>query len=185
MADFQHALRLAPNDPRVHYHIAGVHFSTGRSRLAIQGYQQTLGMRPGMFMARGRLGMSLWIAGRRAEARPYLEERYQTPPRTCSDYNDLAYTYFFVGRYQEAMKVADEGIRLFPNEGPYVCRGRTLMALEQTRRALGDFDKAVQLFPENAHLRLYRSQVNQELGRPKQAAADLAVHERLKNQILY
>jgi Flp pilus assembly protein TadD len=69
IAEFREVLELVPEDPVVHFGLAGAYLEAGRAEDAVAEYQEAIRLKPDYSAAYRGLGRSLERAGRRDEAR--------------------------------------------------------------------------------------------------------------------
>ena len=78
--DLISALTLDPGLAGAHNALAAVAMRQGRTAVALEQWQQAVRLKPRLFDALYNLGTTLYDAGRRDEARPYLERFVQDAP---------------------------------------------------------------------------------------------------------
>ena len=81
------ALELDPRLARAHNALAAVYMRQRREAEAVSHWQTALQLDPHLYDALYNVGVSLWDAGRRDEARPYLDRFAREAPaqRYASD----------------------------------------------------------------------------------------------------
>ncbi len=78
---FEAALDLDPGVARAHNSLGVIAAREGRLPEAIERWKRAVALNPEDYQTLYNLGMQLWDAGRRDEARPYLEAYLRTAPR--------------------------------------------------------------------------------------------------------
>ncbi|MGB5450884.1 MAG: tetratricopeptide repeat protein [Sedimenticolaceae bacterium] len=80
------------------------------------------------------------------------------------------------GRLELALKTLAEGIDKFPNSAElYAVRGSLRLQMQQVSAALSDLEKAAQLDPQDAMIRVNRAQAYRSFGRYDEAMKDLDI----------
>jgi tetratricopeptide (TPR) repeat protein len=184
IAEFKKGLRLDPEDARLYYHLGLSHFSPRMHKQAIVNFRKALKLKPGMYMARGFMALSLGYLGQGQDAAAELAATLRVPPLSAQQWNYTASVYFFRRNYQGCIEVATRGIRRFPKKGPYMARGRAYLALGKLREAALDFTSVTRYDPANAWAWSYRADVYEKLGRSAEAASDRKEFQRLSRETL-
>jgi Flp pilus assembly protein TadD len=73
IAEFKEVLELMPDDPVVHFGLAGAYLDAGQAELAAAEYREAIRLKPDYSAAHCRLGRSLERAGRLDEAKAAFE----------------------------------------------------------------------------------------------------------------
>jgi TolB-like protein len=108
------AIRADSDDPWAHLSIAAVNVYLGRVDDALAGYESALRLNPNFSLAQGYYGLMLSYVGRWQEGADAARRALRLSPRDpfSAIYNGIIGYAEFVGRnYDEAMRVAREGIR--------------------------------------------------------------------------
>ncbi len=145
------AMELADRLPtRERYYIEGF-FYTNRPDTVEKGldaYRQALRLHPELTAARHNLGLHLMFRERWQEAIDTYDELLRRGTSNPTSYENLAVTLIQSGNVARGLKVADEFVRLHPDNhaGPRI-RGSALMAAGRLDEARADFQKAADLNP--------------------------------------
>jgi Tfp pilus assembly protein PilF len=115
-------------------------------------YTNAISTNPGSGLANLNYGSMLRDEGRWEEALPYVEKGVQLSP----DYTDakvrLAEVYFNLKKYPEAIEISNQALTKEPNNiSALQFRGSALGASGQPAQAMVDFQKILELDPENRH----------------------------------
>lgn len=111
-------------------------------------------------MARGEFGLAMTVYQRLIEKRPEL-----TRPRT-----NLAYCYAMSGRQSEAIRIAQENTRLFPNDSQvWYALGSFYEQAGQSKQAIDAYQKCLELAPLNAGAWLGLGFLQKQSGHPEEA----------------
>ena len=87
--------------------------------------------------------------GRYKEAEALARQAVELPPKNTSAYGSLAYALAKTDRFEEAVRVADEGLRAVPGRvEPYLARGLAVESLGDPAAAARSFCEALELHPE-------------------------------------
>jgi TolB-like protein/tetratricopeptide (TPR) repeat protein len=108
------AIRADSDDPWAHLSVAAVNVYLGRVDDALAGYESALRLNPNFSLAQGYYGLMLSYVGRWQEGADAAGRALRLSPRDpfSAIYNGIIGYAAFVGRnYDEAMRVAREGIR--------------------------------------------------------------------------
>jgi TolB-like protein len=108
------AIRADSDDPWAHLSIAAVNVYLGRVDDALAAYESALRLNPNFSLAQGYYGLMLSYVGRWQEGADAARRALRLSPRDpfSAIYNGVIAYAEFVGRnYDEAMRVAREGIR--------------------------------------------------------------------------
>lgn len=179
VAEFKKGLEIAPNDARLYYHLGLSHFSPRRHKEAVQYFRKALRLKPGMYMARGYMALSLGYLGQGEKGSAELAATLRVPPLSAEQWNYVASMHFFQGNYEVAIATATQGVRRFPKGGPYMARGRSHAALGKHREAIADFSTVIEQEPGSAWAWSYRADAYRALSRPAEEAADRKEFSRL------
>lgn len=183
-AEFKNGLKLAPEDARLYYHLGLAHFSPREHQQAVFYFRKALQLRPGMYMAKGYLGLSLGYLGKGKDSAAELAATMRVPPATAEQWKYLASMHFFRRDYKGSIEIANRGIARFPRSGPYMARGRSYAALGQNREAAADFTTLIAHEPGSAWAWGYRAEAYEKLGRKGEALSDRREFQRLSREVL-
>ena len=111
---YAEAARLAPDWPKPRLGLADVAVARGRLDDALRAYERELRRDPDDLEAAGRYGMALGMAGRYAEARPYLERALAAHAGTAELHLSLAIVEAALGRPGESIRRGREALRMDP-----------------------------------------------------------------------
>ncbi len=112
MAQFEHALRLQPDNADALNNSGSALFRLGRTQEAIARYEQALQLRPDYAEAHVNLGMALTNTGQLNDAIAQFTEGIRLKPDNADAHLKLALVLWQAGRQQDAIAQHDEGLRL-------------------------------------------------------------------------
>ncbi|MBA5224548.1 tetratricopeptide repeat protein [Streptomyces griseoaurantiacus] len=121
-------------------------------------------------VARGRLHRR---AERNEAALADLTAALALDPRHDDALVERAFTHQQMGNAADALADLDEAIRICPDAWTHVVRGHANLEAGQRGAALADFDRALELDPEQEWARASRAEIHRVEGRYEVALADL------------
>ncbi len=183
-AEFKKGLKLAPEDARLYYHLGLAHFSPREHQQAVFYFRKALKLKPGMYMAKGYMGLSLGYLGKGKDSAAELAATMRVPPATAEQWKYLASMHFFRRDYKGSIEIANRGIALYPRSGPYMARGRSYAALGKFKEAAADFAELIANEPGSAWAWGYRAEAYEKLGRKGEALSDRREFQRLNREVL-
>lgn len=182
--EFRKGLKLGPDDARLWFHLGGSYFAPRKHKEAIASYRKALRLKPGMYMARGYLALSLGYLGNAKESRAELAAAPRVAPTSAQQWSYDSSLHFFRRNYKAAIDTASRGVRAFPEDGPYLARGRAYLVTGRYKDAIVDFSSQVKFHPADAWAYSYRAECYEKLGRKAEAAADRREFARLGKETL-
>ncbi len=88
--------------------------------------------------------------GQYTQAMEYLEIAYRLRPEDANTLLRMADIHMRFYKYDLAMECYDKAIQLSQDPGVYNARGKAYLYLRQPKRAVSDFEKAIQVAPDQA-----------------------------------
>src|SRR3989344_6442621 len=119
---FQRAVRIEPGILWGHYQLARIYFVKGNSAKAIEEINKELEANPENLRALYVRVLIYGFSGRFGEAEEDFRRFTMWAPKEWAEYNDLAWILAKEGKYAEAEKAAQEGIKeaLDGNKNPWL-----------------------------------------------------------------
>jgi tetratricopeptide (TPR) repeat protein len=124
---------------------------SGKYGRAIRLYQQSIELYP-TAEAHTFLGWTYSFQGRLDEAIAACHKAIEVDPDFGNPYNDIGVYLMQKGRYDEALpwlEKAKQAARYEPRHFPYLNAGRIYLARGEWLRALKEFERAVELMPDD------------------------------------
>ena len=152
-ADFDQAVKLAPNDAET-YRVRAFFFSSNLfSEKAIADYEKALALNPKNPEPYSRIAYIYVIQNNHSEAVKAFSQ-YLKMANAASisqkDYADRGLSYHAIGDYQNAIADFNQSIKIEPLYGSgYYYRGLTYQALGQKKEALADFKRTLEVDKEH------------------------------------
>lgn len=143
LSHIQHALRVAPNDPTLHFESALVLSSRGDTAGSIAAYERALELKPDYAAASTNLGL-MYLAHRAnpLRAQQYFERAIEADPASVAARANLGLALEEQGRADAALAYYEQLIAAFPAEDEYRWnRGLALLAGGDYARGWADYEK--------------------------------------------
>ncbi len=151
---FQHALDIAPNNPRVLNLLAGELLQRGAIDEAAKHYARALELAPRETTTLNNLGVLLYRKGRISEAIELYRRALGVDPREPNAHTNLALALADQGRSQEAETHYRIAIREAPDYGQArLGLARLLTSVGRTPEARAELEAAISRFPHRTDFR--------------------------------
>jgi len=143
----QRGIRLAPQVPFAHVNLANVYFSKGRFVDAIDHYRSFLKLEPGNVRVILKLGESMILSGKPADARDLIEGIISADDRNAA-------AWFLLGIAQRKMQDNDAALRCFMKTAEIAPKHVTaIFNIGNIYRDQGEADTAMRYFRDALSLR--------------------------------
>ncbi len=150
-----------PQDVEIYVEMASAAESLGKSKLALQAYDQGLGELSGdLTLMLGKGGL-LSRLGKHGDALTAYEGALKTDPRCFEAQKGLAHALYSLRSYKEAVGAFDEALQIRTDHEAWYYRGLSLMELSQLQEAVESFDRAGEMKEEG---RIWMAKGNALLG---------------------
>lgn len=150
---YGHALSLAPDNERLHLHLAIALGELNEVESAEKHFRSALAARPDYLQALNNLGLLLYKTRRTSEALPPLERAVALEPSYADAQFNLANVLHALGRPVEAITHFRECLRQAPNHAKaHGNLGLSLCVVGQHNEALAEFQKSFALTTELAEV---------------------------------
>jgi tetratricopeptide (TPR) repeat protein len=157
IADFERALRIAPDFAEAHLNLGNALVVAGRIPDAIDHFRQTLRLRPDLAEAYNNLGNALYLEGQPQAAIAELRQAVRTKPDYVPAHENLGKILTRTGAFPAAIVHYQEALRLDPkNAATHNDLGYAIIQAGRGPEAIAEFEAALRLRPEfaDAHLNL-------------------------------
>ena len=114
--------RLEPNEKTAHLWLAVVYLDKKMYEQAIREAQRSLVLSP-CFRTKGILGYAYGVSGRIEDATKILDEMLQASMTQYVSYQDLAFVYTGLGKYEEALDLLEKAHNERSEILPYILNG--------------------------------------------------------------
>jgi TolB-like protein/Tfp pilus assembly protein PilF len=176
--EFKQALALNEHAVDAKLGLAQTYAGNGRDELAQEMILEAIESQPNYWRGYRTMGNHLYSSGRVDEAIAYYEQIEILMPGSGSAANNLAASYYMLGRFEEALAIWAGQLESAPSAIVYNNIGTSLFFLERFDEAVEMYKLAAQLTPENFELwgnigDAYRQGGNEE--------ASLAMYQRALN----
>jgi tetratricopeptide (TPR) repeat protein len=128
IAVYKSAIAVDPEAAKTYYNLGIVYYGLGRFPEAIASFRKAVELAPDFSKAYNNLGLAYREAGDLVQAEASYKKAFQADPSNGSAHNNLAVLYHDEGRYELAIRHADEASRLGFGVHP------DFLALLQSRR---------------------------------------------------
>ncbi len=182
---YDEALALRPNYWGNHNELGAFLVQKGDLQGAEAAFRRVIALRPESDSGYGNLGATLILAGRFAEAEPLLLAGARIRPDAAT-YNNLGFTYYASGRYQEALEAWEKAKGYGTGQVEYYNNtGDALRQLGNAARAAENYGMAARLARERLAVNPHDHEARAALvlalsgsGRCPQARAERGAIER-------
>ncbi|HEY0562406.1 MAG TPA: tetratricopeptide repeat protein [Methylophilus sp.] len=146
------AISRNPNDPALHYELAGLYLANLHTTEAMASYQQALRLAPNHPQILLQLGNTATAAHQYAEAVHYLKLCIQADPNNAAAHYNLGNTLRALGQFAEAASNYRKALTLAPNDADtHNNLGNVLRELGQLDEAIACYEQALTLNPQLHH----------------------------------
>jgi tetratricopeptide (TPR) repeat protein len=173
IADYTEGLRIQPRNELLYFHRGNASYCKGDQERAIADYSEVVRIDPRNLWAFGNRGKAYQQKGELVRAIADFTRVLQLDPANVKALLDRATAHTALGRHDRATADYTEALRLEPTPALYHNRALSLLSSRKIEQALDDLGEALELDPEYVPVRMTRSMVYAELGRPEEALADL------------
>lgn len=152
---YKRALDIYPDFISAHNNLASIYCNfTGDFKAAIPHFKRAIALDSTYAQARYNLAFALDKVGERSEAiRQYEKAMKLDPVQYPMGYTNLGQLYFQEGKLEKAIEVNKVAMGLFPGSDlPYVSIGNLFLMQKDTVKAVEWWEKALQIYPDNANL---------------------------------
>lgn len=176
LADYQVALRLAPDDPvTLCCRGALLHYSFGRPDLAEADFRKALEVHPDYHQAHNNLGYLAAENGDFDTAIALCTKAVESAPDYAPAYSNRGYAFLQKKQFQRALKDLDKALELKKEMMTFMDRGDTKAAMGDFNGAIRDYTSAIEHDEHLAgHAQAYakRGELYKRLGEDEKARED-------------
>ena len=179
------ALEGDPDDAEGWYYLGRTKYNENRFEEAIQSFQKCLDLRPQFVLAVDGLGLSYAGLGHNAEAIASLQKAISMQEnfahKTPEPYIDLADLFNQQARFEEALPVLQEAVRIAPRTiRLHEVLGKTYLNLNRLPEAQRELEAAVSIDPGLPALHYLLGQIYRKEGHLDKAKSELERFQTLK-----
>jgi len=172
-----------PADPDAREVLARLHFFRGNTEAAIATWKQCLQLNPQYAYAFAGLGMVASRRGDFGEAARWFAQAVQSAPRALALREDYAEALINAGEVEKAVAVLEELVRISPRSArAFDLLGSAYSHLGQYAQARDNYQRAAQLDPAHAGIRLGLAKALVRLGQADEAQKCMEEFRRLRAQ---
>lgn len=176
LADYQVALRLAPDDPVTLCHRGALlHYSFRRPDLAEADFRKALEVNPDYHQAHNNLGYLAAENGDFDTAIALYTKAAESAPDYACAYSNRGYAFLQKNQFQRALKDLDKALELKEDMQTFIDRGDTKAAMGDFNSAIRDYTSAIEHDEHLAgHARAYakRGELHKRLSEDEKARED-------------
>jgi tetratricopeptide (TPR) repeat protein len=188
IADYEAALRLAPDTADIHYDLAAVLDDLGRESEAIAQYREAVRLRPSYPVAQYHLGLALLKSGQPEAALGPLAQALALQPASGPARRDLARVRRELGnarardnRMAQAIDYYEAALQLEPEDAPTLNNlANALSQLGRAAEAIAAYEAAVRARPDYAEAQYNLATELRDAGRDAEAKVHFAAALRLR-----
>lgn len=145
LADYQVALRLAPDDPVTLCHRGALlHYSFGRPDLAEADFRKALEVNPDCHHAHNNLGYLAAENGDFDTAIALYTKAVESAPDYAPAYSNRGYAFLQKKQFKRALKDLDKSLELKEDMSTFIDRGDTKAAMGDFIGAIRDYTSAIE-----------------------------------------
>ena len=122
----------------------------GQYEAAIAEWRELLATNPDDARIHNNLGAALQKSGRYAEAIPEFEKALELNPQYHTIYYNLGRTLLAAGRPDDAIRTLEDGLRTYESDDLHTQLGLALASKSRIEDAEAQFDRALEINPNNA-----------------------------------
>ena len=122
----------------------------GQFEAAIAAWRELLATNPDDARIHNNLGAALQKSGRYAEAIPEFEKALELNPQYHTIYYNLGRTLLAAGRPDDAIRTLEDGLRYYESDDLHTQLGLALAGKTRIQDAEAQFDRALEINPNNA-----------------------------------
>ena len=148
-ASLAKAQELAPGNDDVSRRIAAAYDALGREEEAESMYKRAAALRPSYWRHVNDLGAFYLHRGRIEEAKAQFRETIRLSPERHTGYANLAGAHLLAGEIEQAEPLLQATIRIRPSDGAHNNLGFVYYSTGRYREAAEQYEKAIQLAPED------------------------------------
>lgn len=165
-----HALSIAPGDPRGYALRAKALVWTGDSKSAIPVALQGMDVDPGFVPLYSVLAIAYSDIGRYQQAVDYGEQAIEKDPMDAEAHRSFAISLIWVGRFDEAIEQLEDAININPNViAPYFELAGQYNFQNRTEEAIATYDTVLKMDTRNTKAMLRLCEVYFKVGEGQQA----------------
>lgn len=147
VADYQRATGFSPNFARAYVELGDANRQLARYDEAEKAFKRAISLEDESCASCG-LGVVYWKTGRYVDAEKAFKRAAQLNPNDVCPYSWSGRMYYGLRRYDEAVAVLQQEIRLSPNVNAYLFLGNAYTYAGRPAEALNAYKQAIHLNPD-------------------------------------
>lgn len=147
VADYQHAIRFSRNFARAYVELGDANRQLARYDEAEKAFKQAMSLEDESCASCG-LGVTYWKMGRYLDAEKAFKRATQLNRNDVCAYDWSGRMYYDLGRYEKAIEVFEQEIKLSPNVNGYLFLGNAYTYSGRLGEAVNAYRQAVHLNPD-------------------------------------
>jgi tetratricopeptide (TPR) repeat protein len=148
VADYQHAIRFSPNFARAYVELGDANRQLARYDEAEKAFKQAISLEDESCASCG-LGVVYWKTGRYEDAEKAFKRSRQLNQNDVCAYYWSGRMYYDLRRYEEAIGVLQQEIKLSPSVNGYLFLGNAYTYSERLDEAVNAYRQAIHLNPDH------------------------------------
>ncbi len=152
VTELKRALELAPNSDEAYRNLGDAYFSSGQSEEAITAFQKAVAANPYYWTNHTSLGNAYLRLGDNAKALPEYQKITEIAPDNPMGYEGIGTVYMRDGKWGEAIPQFTKALSIAPDSATYSNVGTAYFFMKNYDQATKNYEKAVQMTPNDEQL---------------------------------
>ena len=171
ITELKRALALAPNSDEANRSLGDAYASSGQSDQAISAYQNAVAANPYFWANHVALGNAYFKRGDTAKAAAEYQKVTELAPDNSLAYQNIGAVYLREGLWSEAIPYLQKSLSIAPDADAYSNLGTAYFFLKNYDSATKNYEKAVEMTPNDEVLQANLGDAYRWSGHSDQAAA--------------
>jgi serine/threonine protein kinase/Flp pilus assembly protein TadD len=171
ITELKRALALAPNSDEANRSLGDAYASSGQSDQAISAYQNAVAANPYFWANHVALGNAYFKRGDTAKAAAEYQKVTELAPDNSLAYQNIGAVYLREGLWSEAIPYLQKSLSIAPDADAYSNLGTAYFFLKNYDQATKNYEKAVEMTPNDEVLQANLGDAYRWSGHSDQAAA--------------
>ncbi len=152
IAELNRALELAPNSDEAYRSLGEAYNSSGQTGEAIAAYQKAVAANSYYWLNHNALGNAYFGLGDTAKALPEYQKVTEIAPESPMGYEGVGSVYLREGKWGEAIPQFQKALAIAPDSPTYSNLGTAYFFLKDYTQATKNYEKAVEMTPNDESL---------------------------------
>jgi serine/threonine protein kinase/tetratricopeptide (TPR) repeat protein len=152
VTELKRALELAPNSDEAYRSLGDAYFSSGQNEEAIAAYQKAVAANPYYWTNHTSLGNAYFRLGDIAKALPEYQKVTEIAPDSPMGYEGIGMVHMRDGKWTEAIPQFTKALSIAPDSPTYSNLGTAYFFLKNYDQATKNYEKAVEMTPNDEML---------------------------------